>query len=256
MYVEPEPARLASPESNSNSHTSTKRIVMKFRSRRSSRQLPFYNSANRRKMERETDIFLAPPPVKAWDEILLREDSNFVGATATFSDAWEIVPRLNSRLPSGYIDLWCRVFKCRIDPCFEQRQEALTKAARCVCYIGTQQYGECGSGTAFFVSPTILLTAGHVVPDKSVSVVAQLPGVQRTEIAVRNLFENDSAEVETFICRLVPDKQNYFADITILDCSQSSYRATEWLELEQVVLTHDVKVDVIGYPGEYSSNYL
>jgi hypothetical protein len=52
-------------------------------------------------MEQETDIFLAPP-IQARDEVLLREDSNFVGATATFSDAWEIVPRLSSRLPSGY----------------------------------------------------------------------------------------------------------------------------------------------------------
>lgn len=101
----PEPARLASPESNSNSRTCTKRTVMKFRSRRSSRQPPFYKRLNRRKMERETDIFLAPP-VKAQDEVLLRENSNFVGATATFSDEWEIVPRLSSRLPSGYIDPW------------------------------------------------------------------------------------------------------------------------------------------------------
>jgi hypothetical protein len=53
-------------------------------------------------MERETDIFLAPP-FKARDEILLRENSDFVGATATFDEAWEIVPRLNSRLPTGYI---------------------------------------------------------------------------------------------------------------------------------------------------------
>ena len=55
---------------------------------------------------------------------------------------------------------------------------------------------------------------------------------------------------------MVPDKQNYFADITILDCSESHFRATEWLELEQVVLSHDLKVDVIGYPGEYTSSYL
>jgi len=102
-----------------------------------------------------------------------------------------------------------------------------------------------------------LITAGHVVPDQSVSVVAQLPGVQRTEFDVREFFENNSPEgVETFPCRVVPDKQNYFADITILDCSESNFRATEWFELEQVVLSHDLKVDVIGYPGEYTSSYL
>ena len=26
--------------------------------------------------------------------------------------------------------------------------------------------------------------------------------------------------------------------------------------MEQVVLSHDIKVDVIGYPGEYTSSYL
>lgn len=75
-----------------------RRTTMKSRSRR---QLAFYKNAHRRKMERETDIFFAPP-AKARDEVLLRENSDFVGATATFGDAWEIVPRLNSKLPSGY----------------------------------------------------------------------------------------------------------------------------------------------------------
>jgi V8-like Glu-specific endopeptidase len=75
---------------------------------------------------------------------------------------------------------------------------------------------------------------------------------------VCELFDRDleSPEAETFSCRVVPDKQNYFADITILDCSESAFRATDWLQLEQVMLSRDVKVDVIGYPGEYTSSYL
>ena len=146
--------------------------------------------------------------------------------------------------------------KSRIDPCFVQRQDILAKAARCICYIGTKQDDEYATGTAFFVSPTILLTAEHVVPDKSVSVLAQLPGVQQAEFNVERLFKKDSLEIETFICHPVSDKKNYFVDITILDCSQSSYRATDWLELDQVVLSHGTKVDVIGYPGEYTIRYL
>jgi hypothetical protein len=27
-----------------------------------------------------------------------------------------------------------------------------------------------------------------------------------------------------------------------------NFRATDWLELEQAALSHDVKVDIIGYP--------
>lgn len=143
----------------------------------------YSKSLNRRRIEQTTDIFFAPQ-LKARDEVLLRENSNFVGATATFTDTWQIVPRLGSRLPSGYILDACLFVDCRIDPCLAERQEALTKAARCVCYIGTKQDDEYASGTAFFVSPTILLTAGHVVPDTSVGVVAQVPGSQRTETCV------------------------------------------------------------------------
>jgi len=79
---------------------------MKSRPRRVPRQSPFYRNWSRSKMERETDVSLAPPPMKARNEVLLRENNHFVGATATFGDAWEIIPRLSSRLPSGYNHLW------------------------------------------------------------------------------------------------------------------------------------------------------
>ena len=62
-----------------------------------------YNTEKRRKLRR-TDVYLAPP-VKIRDEIFLRENDHFVGATATFNDAWDIVPQLNPNMPSGYFVL-------------------------------------------------------------------------------------------------------------------------------------------------------
>jgi hypothetical protein len=44
-------------------------------------------------------------------------------------------------------------------------------------------------------------------------------------------------------------------DITILDCSESHFRATEWLELDRTVLKKAMTVDLIGYPGDYTLTY-
>ena len=144
----------------------------------------------------------------------------------------------------------------RIDPGFEQRKEALAKVARCTCFIGAM-YGpdDFASGTAFFVGPTTLLTAGHIAKDKSTSIVAQLPGIRTAVIDVKHLF-SETPTVETFACRVVPEKPDYFVDVTILDCSQSNFRATNWLELDRTLLKQGIKVDLIGYPGAYSKQYV
>jgi len=39
------------------------------------------------------------------DEICLEEQDHFVGATATFDAAWNIIPKRPDRFPSGYINL-------------------------------------------------------------------------------------------------------------------------------------------------------
>lgn len=150
----------------------------------------------------------------------------------------------------------CKWLTYRIDPGFEQRKEALVKVARCTCFIGARyDDDDFESGTAFFVGPTTLLTAGHVVRDQKTAVVAQLPGILTAVIDVKHLF-TETPTVETFRCQVVLDKPVCFVDITILDCSQSNFRATEWLELDRPVLKQSVKVDLIGYPGAYSTQYV
>ena len=145
----------------------------------------------------------------------------------------------------------------RIDPCFERRKEALIKAARCTCFIGVKPSDDdvASSGTAFFVGPTTLLTAGHVAPEKTTLILAQLPGVRTAVVDTEYLFDK-IPPVETIECRVVLDKPVWLVDITILDCSQSDFRATEWLELDRTILKRDVKVDLIGYPGSYSPQYV
>ena len=152
----------------------------------------------------------------------------------------------------------------RIDPNFEQRKESLAKAARCTCYVGAKyspDYDDCASATAFFVGPTTLLTAAHILllehdaPSDPVSIVAQLPGVRNAVIDVRHLF-SENPTVETFVCKVLLEKPNFLVDIAILDCSHSNFRATEWLELDRTLLKHGITVDLVGYPGEYSTRHI
>lgn len=146
----------------------------------------------------------------------------------------------------------------RVDPSFEQRREALAKVARCTCFIGAKNSthdDDFASGTAFFVGPTTLLTAGHVAPHKLTSIVAQIPGVRTAVVDVSTLFNKDPP-VKTFPCSVVLEEQDSFVDLAILDCSQSTFRATEWLELDRTVLKHAIKVDLVGYPAFYSPQYI
>ena len=72
---------------------------------------------------------------------------------------------------------------CSVDPQFEMREEQLVLAAKSTCFIGVKpgldddgKPTPSASGTAFFVGPTILVTAGHLVPDGKRKIVAQHPG--------------------------------------------------------------------------------
>jgi hypothetical protein len=110
------------------------------------------------------------------------------------------------------------------------------------------------SGTAFFVGHRTLLTAGHTAKEVGAEVVAQIPGTREAELFVEDLLELRD-DVKTFRCvctaTLLP-----FADISILDCSGTAYRAQTYIKPENVALKVDERVDVVGYPGLYSERYV
>lgn len=150
----------------------------------------------------------------------------------------------------------CQILTARIAPDFQERKEALVKVAKCTCSLAARYPDDnYATGTAFFVGPTTLLTARHVAPDHTTDVVAQLPGVRTAIIDSEKLFDENPV-VETFVCRVVLDGPAWLVDVTILDCSNSHFRAVEWLELDRTSLKKGVKVDLVGYPGAYSSQYV
>lgn len=128
------------------------------------------------------------------------------------------------------------------------RQTELVNVARKTCFIGVSQSNHTISGTAFFVSKTILMTAGHMAPDGNRKIVAQYPGVRRARMFVQDLFE--SPPVPTFECEFVATGLPN-VDITILRV-KGTYQADDYVSIERKWFVEGEGVDVLGYPGQYS----
>lgn len=109
------------------------------------------------------------------------------------------------------------------------------------------------SGTAFFVSPTILLTAGHIVQDHKDTIVVEMPGTLEAEYFPERLFQTSPRTGHTtVICKLLgtgyPD-----ADISVLEVV-GPFKSAHYLSIEQhKFVTEADAVDVIGYPGMFTA---
>jgi len=149
-----------------------------------------------------------------------------------------------------------------MDPKFDTRKASLILAAQSTCYLGVRpdRTRDCVSpsyeyGTAFFIGPTTLITAAHLVPDNKRKIVAQLPGTLCSTTFVEDLFNKNLPEpFDTFECKWLgtglPD-----ADIAILQVN-GEYKAKVYLELEDSGLETNDLVDVVGYPGLYDERYV
>ena len=113
------------------------------------------------------------------------------------------------------------------------------------------------SGTAFFVGPSTLVTAGHLVPDGKRKIVAQFPGTRNATFFTEDHFDDPAAHgLQTFHCKFVGTGRPK-ADISILQVS-GSYRAENYLGVRRDSLTSkdQQSVDVVGYTGWDSAQYV
>jgi len=145
----------------------------------------------------------------------------------------------------------------RVDPDFELRQTELANVARKTCFIGVNPGWETNhavSGTAFFVSNTMLVTAGHMAPDGNRRIVAQHPGIRQAKMFVQDLFRWPPP-ADTFECEFVATGLPN-VDITILKVKEGTYQAEAPVSIEQKRFVAGDGVDVLGYPGRYGDEYI
>ena len=130
-------------------------------------------------------------------------------------------------------------------------------AARSTCNIGVKRHvttdGKYASGTAFFVGPKTLLTAGHVVSDSKDIIIIEKPGILKATYFVEHLFQpTQSTIVQRYRCKLV-DTLSRNADISVLQVL-GDFTADNYLTVKQESLDDDCHypVDILGYPAAYT----
>lgn len=114
------------------------------------------------------------------------------------------------------------------------------------------------TGTAFFIGPTTLITAGHNAPTKDVKIVAQYPGTPNVGDPFKVL---DGSVVPTFACRVLhthyKNETDLAYDIAVLDCAgKYCIDMDKTLSIDAVEVCVGIAVDVVGYPGKYDEDFL
>jgi V8-like Glu-specific endopeptidase len=150
-------------------------------------------------------------------------------------------------------------------PSFQENKKEIIAAAKCTAFVIIEEPKTDGSngvhrytGTAFFVSPTRLLTAGHNIvgvhgPASKICIAYPgLPKVTAWQVA--------KLKVPAITCKVVGTMYRrggpYVRDIAILDSGSYSY--PHHLSLSLFNPPEDAKptVDVIGYPGDIKLEWI
>ena len=192
-------------------------------------------------------------------EFMLVQHNHFVGATAKYDTEGNIVQVApDNLLPDKYVP-WrggLSLICVSVIPNFTNREERLKRAAQCTCAIVGQDTRDgktyTYTGTAFFIGPTTLITAGHNAPTKHAKVMAQRPGT--AEAAIDPFQVLDGSIANCFSCTisatLYAGETVMETDISILEC-KNRYKADKWLQIDVNDFEVGVGIDVMGYPGNY-----
>jgi len=134
------------------------------------------------------------------------------------------------------------------------RAADLFTSVQSICHIGVMdKKGHTYSGTAFFVTETLLLTAGHLVPDGKRKIIAQKPGSIWCEVLVDSMFKKDPP------CQVIPCKfvgsGHSRVDLAVIQV-EPPFKATHIMKISQQRVRSGQGIDVIGYVGDYGSHYI
>lgn len=139
-------------------------------------------------------------------------------------------------------------------PSFQTDKDHLINAGQCTSMLLIDYGGELVFGTAFFVAPSTLITAGHVVADavkKGARLIISLPGVATVDTS-----KLQNAKIKGAKCTVTGvhfSKNRPQEDIAILECGLIS---DKFLTITQSTPEPGSIVDIVGYPGHISVEWL
>jgi len=196
---------------------------------------------------------------------MIEEDGRriFVAATGKFDGDWNIhtlnpdgISKFGYSAPVEFLTLHS------LDSDFSPRKDNLALVGQSTCNVfRLTENGRFKQGTAFFISPTILLTAGHLAPHKGEKVIIQVPGKLVISRHYSNLWRASASKTaddsEVITCKVLKTlyKGKIDIDISILKCSH--YRASTWVAIDMSLpLNMESTIDLVGYPSAPSIQYL
>lgn len=153
---------------------------------------------------------------------------------------------------------------CSVEPTFAQDEAQLEQAAKCTVFViidhplKSNKAGSRYYGTAFFISPKLLLTAGHNIvgshgPLEQVRITYPgLPYINLKTLQGRPTISTiDCKVVGTLYTREHGPMNN---DLAVLDAG--SHNAADFLQISQNLPMIGAKVNIIGYPGAATQKWL
>jgi V8-like Glu-specific endopeptidase len=115
------------------------------------------------------------------------------------------------------------------------------------------------TGTAFFISEHLLLTAGHTVGAKGTKVYGVEPGFEAQEINAYDVLKGINLEAcrYTFevVDRIFEQSQSDYLDLAILKIDSVHFPRPVSVDF-MIQATEGTPVDVIGYPSNYNEHWI
>lgn len=111
------------------------------------------------------------------------------------------------------------------------------------------------TGTAFFIGPNTLLTAGHTISSKSHPVYTQGPGIESTKSPKAIYNAAGVSRLTLHVRSRIGDGTGPTPDLAILEIKSYTYGSPLEILWDAQLIAGNT-VDVIGYPGTYTEDYI
>jgi V8-like Glu-specific endopeptidase len=141
-------------------------------------------------------------------------------------------------------------------PCFDN-DKAIIHAATGTAFIVVELRStkQCNIGTAFFVTPKLLLTAGHLFTERSEITRIRIVCPGAKEVDLQELKEGKVATIDCAIVENLHTKRGSFEkDIALIKAI--GYNAASSLSLSTDEFPDNAVVDIVGYPAPKEINWI